>query len=79
MAMERRIRTFDRSDRKARLYIVERDDGLYRCEGEAEGDDADGFGPYWTPSEVSGLYASEAEAEAAARRDVLWFRDQPSA
>jgi hypothetical protein len=41
MAVERRIKTLGRSDAKARLFIVEPDDGLYRFEGEAEVDEDD--------------------------------------
>lgn len=45
VATERRIRTIDRKDGKARLFIVEREDGLFRFEGEAEIDDGDGSVP----------------------------------
>jgi len=78
MAVERRIRTIQRADGKARLFIIERDDGCYRFEGEAEQDDGDGHGPYWPPCDISGLYASAEDAERAARTDVLWLRNQIS-
>jgi hypothetical protein len=76
VAVERRIKTIERPDGKARLFIIERSDGLYRFEGEAEEDDGDG--PFWLPCDISGLYSGAAEAEQAAYRDVLWLRDQNS-
>ena len=76
MAVERRIKTIERSDGRARLFIIERDDGRYRFEGEAEvvGDEFEGID--WAPCDMSGLYESAEAAERAAYRDVLWLRDQ---
>ncbi len=76
MAVERRIKVIERKDSKARLFIIERDDGRYRFEGEAQVDDQDGLGPYYSPCYISGLYASADDAEQAAYRDVLWLKDQ---
>jgi hypothetical protein len=74
MAIERRIKTIERHDGKARLFILERDDGCYRFEGEAEMC-ADGH-LYDGPCFISGLYASANEAERAAEREVPWLRVQ---
>jgi hypothetical protein len=78
MATERRIKTIDRPDGKARLFIIERDDGRYRFEGEAKQDDGDGHGVYWCPCDISGLYSTAEEAEKSAEFEVLWLRDQLS-
>ena len=76
MAIEHRIKTLERRDGKARLFIIERDDGCFRFEGETELEE-DGY-VFWSPSDVSGLYASAYEAERSARREVAWLRDQTS-
>ena len=76
MAVERRIKTIEREDGNARLFIIERDDGRYRFEGEMQVDDQDGFGPYCSPCDISGLYVSAEAAERAAYREVLWLRDR---
>ena len=78
MTAERRIRTLERSDGKARLFIIERDDGLYRFQGEREiiGDEWEGM--HWDACDHSGLYGSADEAEQTAHRDVLWLRDEIS-
>jgi hypothetical protein len=76
MSKERRIKTIERSDGKARLFILARDDGLFRFEGESEqGEDGDVF---WALSESSGLYESAEGAEHEARRTVPWLRDESS-
>jgi hypothetical protein len=33
-------------------------------------------GEYWSPSHMSGVYASAEEAERAARLELPWLRDQ---
>jgi hypothetical protein len=76
MSKERRIKTIQRSDGKARLFILARDDGLFRFEGESEQEeDGDVF---WALSEASGLYESAERAEHEARRTVPWLRDENS-
>jgi hypothetical protein len=76
MAKERRIKTIERADGKARLFILARDDGLFRFAGESEQEeDGDIF---WGPSESSGLYDSAERAEHEARRTVSWLRHQDS-
>jgi hypothetical protein len=67
------IRTIERADGKARVYILERNDGLYEYRGEAEivGDEYEGI--YWSPTEHSGLCASADEAERNARDEVPWL------
>jgi len=76
MAIERRIKTIERPDGKARVFIIERDDGCFRFEGEAEFDE-DGE-VYWAPCDISGIYPSADSAEKSARVEVLWLRDQTS-
>jgi len=68
------IKMIERADGKARVYILERNDGLYEYGGEAEivGNEYEGI--YWSPTEQSGLYASAEEAERAAFEDVPWLR-----
>jgi len=67
---------FERADAKARLYILARNDGLYEYRGEAEvvGDEYEGI--YWTPTEMSGLYATAEEAERDAFASVPWLRPE---
>lgn len=76
MAIERRIKTIERDNGTARLFIIERDDGCFRFEGEAEFDEDGEL--YWVPCDISGIYASAEDAERAARNEVLWLRDQTS-
>jgi hypothetical protein len=65
---------FVTSDGKARVDVVERNDGLfqfhpyverYEASGPYEGD------PYWSPTVSSGLYASLEDAERDALNEVL--------
>jgi hypothetical protein len=72
--MERRIKAIERADGRARLFILERDDGCYRFEGEIVEHDLGE--PYWTPCHTSGLYESAELAEQAARQEVPWLRQQ---
>ena len=76
MAVERRIKTIERDNGKARLFIMARDDGCYRFDGEAEFEE-DGE-TYRAPCDISGLYATADDAERAAEHEVLWLRDQIS-
>jgi hypothetical protein len=68
------VKVIDRADGKARVYILERKDGLYEYRGEAEivGDEYEGI--YWAPTEFSGLHASADDAERAAFNEVPWLR-----
>jgi hypothetical protein len=68
------IKMIERADGKARVDILERNDGLYEYRGAAEivGNEYEGI--YWSPTEHSGLYASAEEAERAAFEDVPWLR-----
>jgi hypothetical protein len=68
------IKVFERTDGKARLHILARNDGLYEYRGEAEfvGDEYEGI--YWAPTEMSGLYAGAEEAERDAFATVPWLR-----
>jgi len=70
------IKVIDRADGKAKLYILARQDGFYEYRGEAEiqGDEYEGC--YWSPTEMSGLFASAQEAERAAFDEVPWLRQQ---
>ena len=74
MSNERRIKTIERSDGKARLFIYERADGLYRFEGESEQEE-DGE-VFVAPSDFSGLYESAEAAEQAASMNIFWLRRQ---
>jgi hypothetical protein len=76
VAKERRIKAIERADGKARLFIIERDDGLYRFEGEAEQEE-DGYS-FVAPCDFSGLYESAEAAEREARATVPWLRRQNS-
>ena len=60
------IKTLERPDGKARVHILARHDGLYEFRGEAEiqGDQYEGV--YWSPTEMSCLFASAQQAERAA-------------
>jgi hypothetical protein len=77
MAVETRVKTIERPDRKARLFIISRDDGCYRFGGEKE-TEVDGYA-LWKPCDISGLYSTADDAERAAHHEVLWLRDLYSA
>jgi hypothetical protein len=68
------IKTCERADGKARLYILARNDGLYEYQAEVEvvGDEFEGI--YWAPAEGSGLYATAEETERDAFARVPWLR-----
>ena len=68
------VSVIESADGKARVYILERHDGFYEYQGEAEivGDEYEGI--YWAPTEHSGLYASAGEAEQGAFNEVPWLR-----
>jgi len=68
------IKTFERADGKARLFILERDDGFYMFQGESEQED-DGY-TFWAPSDCSGLYDSAKTAEREAVGLVPWLKRQ---
>jgi hypothetical protein len=73
MAKELRIKTIEHPEGKARIFIVARDDGLFRYEGEVEQwDQFSGF--YWAPRYGSGLYETPEAAEADARNEVPWLK-----
>jgi hypothetical protein len=76
MAKEYCIKTIEKRDGSAKLFIMKRDDGLYRFVGERL---AEEFGEtYWEPCDFSGVYQSADDAERAAEKEVLWLRDQIS-
>ena len=68
------VEIIERADGKAKVYILARHDGLYEYRGEAEivGDEREGI--YWSPTEMSGLYASAEEARQGAFDEVPWLR-----
>ena len=70
------IKVINRADGKAKVYILARHDGFYEYKGGAEiqGDEYEGV--YWSPTEISSLFASTHEAERAAFDDVPWLRQQ---
>jgi hypothetical protein len=73
MAREIRLKTIERPDGKARIFIIARDDGLFRYVGEVE--DHDEFaGTFWRPCDMSGLYETPEAAEADARNEVPWLK-----
>jgi hypothetical protein len=72
----KRIKVIYRADKKAKVYIIERNDGLYEYTAEAETHDDEYENGYWSITDVSGLFASAAEAEQAAYDDVVWLRQQ---
>jgi hypothetical protein len=74
MSKEHRIKTIERADGKARLFIFQRDDGLFRFEGESEREED--VEVFVAPCDFSGLYKTAEEAEQAAQVDVLWLRRQ---
>lgn len=67
-------------DGQAALTLEEGDHGLWRFTVwkwvETQGDHSEFEHAYWLPSFQSGLYAAVAEATAAARTQVDWFRPQ---
>lgn len=67
-------KVIDRADGKAKVYILARHDGFYEYRGEAEVQGVEHEGVYWSPTEISGLFASAQEAERAAFGDVPWLR-----
>ena len=72
MVREIKIKTIERYDGKARIYIIARDDALFRYEGEVEAEeDGDVF---WQPTNVSGLFETPEEAEVNARNEVPWLK-----
>lgn len=75
MATYQRIKTFERADGKARLFILERD-GLYKFVGEVEIEE-DGF-TFWMPAYPSGIYGNAPDAEWAARINAPWIDEQYS-
>jgi hypothetical protein len=68
----RGIKTFERPDGRARLFIFVRDDGLYEYRAEAE--DGNGGHACWTETDISGLFDTAARAEADAAASVCWLR-----
>jgi len=71
------VKTFTSADGKHRLEIVRDDRGLYSYEITSETvEDIPDSGPeiYWSPSFVSGLYATEEEVERDAIAETPWLR-----
>jgi hypothetical protein len=66
------IKVIERADGKAKVYILERNDGLYEYRGFAEFNE-DGE-TYWGPAEMSGLHDSAEHAELDAFHEVPWLR-----
>ena len=76
MAKERRIKTIEKRDGSAKLFVMERDDGFYRFVGERLAEELGET--YREPCDSSGLYQSADAAERAAEKEVPWLRDQIS-
>jgi quercetin dioxygenase-like cupin family protein len=74
MATENVIKTFERHDGKARIFIVRRGDGLFSFRGESEQEE-DGE-TFWAPSNQGGIYGSAEEAEIGAISQVPWLHQQ---
>jgi hypothetical protein len=70
------IKVIERTDGKAKVYILARHDGLYEYKGEAEVQGNEHEGIYWSPTETSGLFATSLEAERAAFDAIPWLRQQ---
>ncbi|MDR3465198.1 MAG: hypothetical protein P4M07_04560 [Xanthobacteraceae bacterium] len=64
-------KVFESSDRKARVNVLERQDGLFEFRAYVERYEE---GAYWSPTEISGLYESAEEAERGALNEVPWLR-----
>jgi hypothetical protein len=62
------IKVIESSDRKARVEVLKRNDGLFEFRASVECYE-DGY--YWAPTLNSGLYASVEEAERDALHEVL--------
>jgi hypothetical protein len=75
VSAEKRVKTIEREDGKARVCIMVRDDGLYRFYWEFEDEDPP-YGSFWTAQDFSGLYGTLEEAEREARLTVPWLRSQ---
>lgn len=68
------IKVIERGDGRARVYILARHDGFYEFRGVTEVQGNEHEGVYWSPAEMSGLFASADEAEKAALDEVPWLR-----
>jgi len=69
---------YESPDGQSAITIEQSDHGLWRFTVwklvAAQGDEDEFDHAYWLPSFESGLYAAAAEATAAARTQVDWFR-----
>ena len=67
------VKTLHSAEGGAKIeFLLRRSDGLYEYRGYVERFEG---GPYWSPSEHSGLYETIDEAEQAARRAVPWLQN----
>jgi hypothetical protein len=66
----------ERADGTAKVYIFERDDGLYQYSGETEIQGNEEERVYWKPTHRSGIYASDDEAERVAFDNIPWLCQQ---
>jgi hypothetical protein len=70
------MKVIERTDGKAKVYILARHDGLYEYRGETEIQANEHEGVYWSPTEMSGLFASADEDEQAAFDNVPCLRQR---
>jgi hypothetical protein len=70
------IKLLEDGDRKARVNILERNDGLFEFRAYEERNDDGPYasGPYWSPTLYSGLYLNAEEAERDALAQLNWQR-----
>jgi hypothetical protein len=78
MARNWPVKKFERADGKARLFIMEREDGLFSFEGEREEQETRYETRHWTPCDAGGLFPTAEAAEREARKSISWLRDQDS-
>lgn len=70
------IKVLESDDRKEKVEILERHDGLFEFRYGVERNDGglSSSGPYWSTVWYSGLYSKADETECDARAQVSWLR-----
>ena len=72
------IRRVVSTDGKRRMTVKLTPNSLFRFFEDTLAYDDDNDIAYWSPSHMSGLYASADDAERAAYSELPWLRDQNS-
>jgi hypothetical protein len=72
------VKNFESSDGNARLFIYEREDGLFRFVGERQQEESQLGYTFWQQCDFSGIFESAEAAEREARSSIPWLRNQNS-